>query len=166
MFSSRVAAVCACLYRWSAIALLSMLIGVIVADVGVRGLTGRGFEWSLDVVGLLLLTFFIMLLPHSWAEDAHVRMDIFYGAFASKLKRWVDRLSAIGAIVFAALIGWRAIFGVPYLIETEVSSQTVAIPHWPFSVIIGVCCLLFCLMVLTRPMIGQQPTDEAKGVSR
>ncbi|MEO7403963.1 MAG: TRAP transporter small permease subunit, partial [Burkholderiales bacterium] len=109
MISSRVAAVSAWLYRWSAIALLSMLIGVIVVDVGVRGLTGRGFEWSLDVVGLLLLTFFVMLLPHSWAEDAHVRMDIFYGAFAPKLKRWVDWISAVGAIAFAGLIGWRAI---------------------------------------------------------
>jgi TRAP-type mannitol/chloroaromatic compound transport system permease small subunit len=159
MFGNRVAALAAWLYRWSAVALLSALIAVIVFDVSVRALTGRGFEWSLDVVGLLLLTFFVTLLPHSWSDDAHVRMDIFYGNFAPHLKRWVERLSALGALLFASLIGWRALTGVPYLIETEVSSQTVGIPHWPFSIIVGLCCVLFCLMVLLRPVIVAPSED-------
>lgn len=134
-------------FRHGAIALVCAMIGLICIDTALRSLFSQGFIWGLDAVGLLLLCFFFVLLPHSADTDVHVRMDVFYGRFSPALKRWVDRLSLIGAFLFGALIGWRALWGVPYMIETSVGSSTVSIPHWPFSILIGLCCVLFCVLV-------------------
>lgn len=134
------------LFWYGSIALLSAMIGLICLDTALRSLFSQGFIWGLDAVGLLLLCFFFVLLPHSARTDVHVRMDVFYGRFAPVLRAWVDRLALLGAFVFAALIGWRALLGVPYMIETSVGSSTVSIPHWPFSILVGLCCVLFCML--------------------
>ncbi|MFN0305974.1 MAG: TRAP transporter small permease subunit [Burkholderiales bacterium] len=135
------------IFRFGSIALLAAMIGLICIDTALRGLFSQGFIWGLDAVGLLLLCFFFILLPHSANDDLHVRMDVFYGKFAPVLRRSVDLIALFGAFVFAALIGWRALSGVPYMMETSVGSSTISIPHWPFSILIGLCCALFCILV-------------------
>lgn len=134
------------IFWYGSIALLCAMIGLICVDTALRSLFSQGFIWGLDAVGLLLLCFFFVLLPHSANTDVHVRMDVFYGRFAPTLRSWIDRIALVGAFVFGALVGWRALTNVPYMIETSVGSSTVSIPHWPFSIFIGLCCLLFCVL--------------------
>ncbi len=150
------------LFWYGSIVLLCAMIGLICLDTALRSLFSQGFIWGLDAVGLLLLCFFFALLPHSARADVHVRMDVFYGRFGPPLRAWVDRIALLGAFVFAALIGWRALVGVPYMIETSVGSSTVSIPHWPFSILIGLCCVLFCVLTAISfvRQVRRPPADE------
>jgi TRAP-type C4-dicarboxylate transport system permease small subunit len=134
---------------YAALMLLMALVGLVSFEVALRAVTGSGMVWSLDAVGLLLLCFFAVLLPYSWIEDDHVRMDILYVRLPAFLKRLSDLLSALGAMVFTGLIGWHALAGIPYMIDAQVGSSTVSIPHWPFALILGACCaMLFAIVFL------------------
>lgn len=136
------------LTRYAALGLLVALVLLIVVDVALRAIVGSGMVWSLDAVGLLLLCFFVVLLPASWIDDDHVRMDIFYLRASRPVKRCADLLSAAGALVFAGLIGWHALAGIPYMLRAQVGSSTVLIPHWPFALLFGLCCLMLFTLVL------------------
>ena len=136
------------LTRYAALGLLVALVLLIVADVALRAFVGSGMVWSLDAVGLLLLSFFVVLLPASWLDDDHVRMDIFYLRASRPVKRCADLLAAAGALVFAGLIGWHALAGIPYMLQAQVGSSTVSIPHWPFALLLGLCCALLLVIVL------------------
>lgn len=136
------------LTRYAALVLLMALVGLVSFEVALRAVTGSGMVWSLDAVGLLLLCFFAVLLPYSWIEDDHVRMDILYLRLPAFMKRISDLLSALGALVFTGLIGWHALAGIPYMIDAQVGSSTVSIPHWPFALILGGCCAMLFAVVL------------------
>ena len=82
------------LTRYAALGLLVALVLLIVVDVALRAIVGSGMVWSLDAVGLLLLCFFVVLLPASWIDDDHVRMDIFYLRASRPVKRCADNRSA------------------------------------------------------------------------
>ena len=146
------------LTRYAGLGLLVALTLLIAVDVALRAIVGSGMVWSLDAVGLLLLCFFVVLLPASWLDDDHVRMDIFYLRASRRRKRCADLLSAAGALVFAGLIGWHALAGIPYMLQAQVGSSTVSIPHWPFALLLGLCCaLLFALVLLDLAFPRKEP---------
>lgn len=145
------------LTRYAALGLLVALVLLIVVDVAMRASVGSGMVWSLDAVGLMLLSFFVVLLPASWLDDDHVRMDIFYLRASRPVKRCADLLSAAGALLFAGLIGWHALAGIPYMLQAQVGSSTVSIPHWPFALLLGLCCaLLFAVVLLDLAFAGKE----------
>ncbi len=146
------------LTRYAALGLLVALVLLIAVDVALRAIVGSGMVWSLDAVGLMLLCFFVVLLPASWLDDDHVRMDIFYLKAPRRIRRCADLLSAAGALVFAGLIGWHALHGIPYMLQAQVGSSTVSIPHWPFALLLGLCCaLLFVIVLLDLAFARKEP---------
>ena len=137
------------LTRYATFGFLLALVALISFDVVLRAVSGSGMVWSLDAVGLLLLCFFAVLLPHSWISDDHVRMDILYLREPPALRRLADFLASLGALVFTGLIGWHALAGIPYMLDAQVGSSTVSIPHWPFALLLGLCCaMLFAIVLL------------------
>jgi TRAP-type C4-dicarboxylate transport system permease small subunit len=142
------------LFVWGGPLVLAAMTILVSVDVLLRAAFSRGFIWTLDVTGILLLVFFFLILPWSWRINAHVRMDIVYNVLSSGRQRFVDLLGTLGALVFVGAIGWRALADLPSMVETGVGSSTVSIPHWPVSLLIGVVCVLCVLSIagaLTNP---------------
>jgi C4-dicarboxylate transporter DctQ subunit len=121
---------------------ISVLISI---EVLIRAFGGEGFVWLIDVTGLILLTFFFMVIPHSWHTDSHVRMDLIYNILPNWIRKCVDLVGLIGALVFTGAIGLRSALEVEHMFKVGVGSQTISIPHWPFATAIAVFSLLAVL---------------------
>ena len=121
---------------------ISVLISI---EVLIRAFGGEGFVWLIDVTGLILLTFFFMVIPHSWHTDSHVRMDLIYNILPNWIRKCVDLVGLLGALVFTGAIGLRSALEVEHMFKVGVCSQTISIPHWPFAAAISIFSLLAIL---------------------
>lgn len=131
---------------------------LIALEILIRAMGGQGFIWLIDVTGLILLVFFFMIVPHSWHTDSHVRMDLVYNVLPPWIRKCVDIVGLIGAIVFTVGIGLRSALEVEHMYKVGVGSQTISIPHWPFAVAIAVFSLLAALGALAS---FAKPADSA-----
>lgn len=124
---------------------MTLLIGL---DVILRVFVGTPVRGTHDMVGLSLLMLVLLALPHSWRGGYHVRMDMFYGAMPDWLRRAVNVLSALTAIVFAVILAYQAWALLPRIQRIGSSSVTLGIPFWPFTIAIMVSAGLFAVSVL------------------
>jgi len=121
---------------------ISALISI---EVIIRAFGGEGFVWLIDVTGLILLIFFFMTIPHSWHTDSHVRMDLIYNILPNWIRKCVNLVGLLGALVFTGAIGLRSALEVEHMFKVGVASQTISILHWPFAVAISIFSLLALL---------------------
>ncbi|MFN5777657.1 MAG: TRAP transporter small permease [Burkholderiaceae bacterium] len=135
---------------------------LIALEILIRALGGQGFVWLIDVTGLILLIFFFMVVPHSWHTDSHVRMDLVYNILPPWLKKCIDGIGLLGAIVFTLAIGLRSALEVEHMYKVGVGSQTISIPHWPFAVAVAVFSMLATLGALAS---FANPIDKAANSS-
>ncbi len=130
------------LFRYGTGVALFAMTALTSADVLLRWSTGKGMLGIIDATGLLLLLFFFMTIPHSWSANAHVRMDLIYDRLGRTPRLLVDLVGTLGAGLFVGLIGFRSLAELPQMFAAKVSSQTIAIPHWPVAAAIGFLCIL------------------------
>lgn len=133
------------------VSMVVMLMGmtlVIGFDVILRMAIGQPIRGAHDVVGLSLLTLFLLGLPHSWRGGHHVRMDMFYRVMSKAAGRLVDIFAGLAALTFAVMLAYQAFSYVPTLITRNAGSMLLGVPYWPFAISIGVSAILFAIAVL------------------
>lgn len=140
-------------YTASMVVLLTAMTLLIGLDVILRLVVGMPIRGAHDLVGLGLLSLFVLALPYSWRGDFHVRMDMLYGQYGPGMKRFVDVLTAIAAGSFTLLLAYQAARYVPHMIKVETSSVTLGILYWPFTIAIMVSAVVFALSILLETVL-------------
>ncbi|MGE0255421.1 MAG: TRAP transporter small permease [Alphaproteobacteria bacterium] len=135
-------------FRFGAYFALSCMTIVIGVDAGGRYLFNAPLSGGNDIVSLLLLTLFLSLLGHSYRSDLHVRMDLLYTVLPNRPRRLVQSVSAVGALVFAALLGTRGWHDMWVHLEVASGSPTLHIPVWPFDLLIVVASAMFAISIV------------------
>ena len=81
---------------------ITVLLTVLIAiDVVIRYIFQFTFVWMIETEIYLFGMLFLLASGYTFANDTHVRVDVFYAKFSKKQKAWVDLLG--GALL---LIPW------------------------------------------------------------
>ncbi len=121
---------------------------LITTDVILRYVFDSPFIWGTEANGLLLLIVFFGSLTYCWVAKRHIRMELIYGRFKGKLKVWADIFAGLTAMLFFGMLGIQALREVPHMIEINETGEMFLIPLWPFKVYMGLCSILFFLLLL------------------
>lgn len=121
------------------------LIGLIGIDVFLRYGFRAPLPWGNEVGSLLLLIVFLASLPHCTQLGDHVRMDLLYGHYGPRAKRWADAVSALCGLAFAAPLAYQAFVVSARMYRLGDGAYLVKIPYWPFAALLGLSASFVCL---------------------
>lgn len=107
-----------------------IIVGLMAANVLLRYLFSVGTVWAQELEWHLLVPLILFGMSYALRHGDHVRVDILYGRFPDRGKHAVDFISALLAMVVAALIIWLSLHYVEqsYVID-EGSPDPGGIPH-------------------------------------
>jgi TRAP-type C4-dicarboxylate transport system permease small subunit len=72
-------------------------------------------------------------------------MDLIYNILPNWIRKCVNLVGLLGALVFTGAIGLRSALEVEHMFKVGVASQTISILHWPFAIAISIFSLLALL---------------------
>ena len=125
--------------RWALLLMLALgTWNVVGRYVGLA--VGRNLSSNALIEGQWYLfdTLFLLALGYALQRDDHVRVDVLYSHYSSKLRLWLD---LIGGLVFllpvTIIIGWLAwpMFHNSFL-QNEISSNAGGLLRWPIKLMI------------------------------
>jgi len=111
--------------------------------------TGLGLSSNMWLELQWYLFSLLFLLGAAWTlkEDAHVRVDVFYGRLSAKGKAWINVLGTVFLMLpFCGLMLWTAW---PAVVNSwavmEASPDPGGLPRYPIKTVIPVAFLLLAL---------------------
>lgn len=90
------------------VAILGMML-IIIYDVVARYVFLRPTEWVFTVSSTSLLAVSFLALPHLYARDQHISVDLLYNALPSGVRRVTDLVVRVVAIIFGLSLTWLGI---------------------------------------------------------
>lgn len=129
------------------------LLAVIVLNVVLRYAFGEGriefeeIQWHLYAIGMILG------LATCYADDAHIRVDVFHEHLRPRLRAWIEFYGIVFLLLpFVVLV---IAFGVPFVTESwsvgEVSQAPGGLPmRWAIKAVLPVGFALLLLAALAR----------------
>jgi TRAP-type mannitol/chloroaromatic compound transport system permease small subunit len=130
-----------------------VLLGVIVLNVVLRYAFGQGriefeeIQWHLYAIGMLLG------LSICYADDAHIRVDVFHERLRPRLRAWIELYGILLLLLpFLALI---LVYSVPFVAQSyamnEVSQAPGGLPmRWLMKAVLPLGFILLLLAALAR----------------
>jgi len=141
-------------YTGQALSWLTLIMVVLTATiVSMRSFIGWGSIALQESVSYLHATVLMLCLGYNLQQNAHVRVDVFYGRLGPVGKAWID---AIGSIVFLLPFAiFLIVVSVPFVKEAWVIKETSADPGGlPFvyllKTLIPVSALLLALQAVSE----------------
>lgn len=134
----------------AAVVCIPAIAAVIVLDVFCRYFLNAPLFWAQDVTTLILLLVFFGAQPLTYAEDDHIRMELFYGHFRPAMRRAVDVLSNLIIAFVSALFVYRL---VGELLDPFSAGDThgfLKVPLAPFRIAVVIAMLILILQAVVR----------------
>jgi TRAP-type C4-dicarboxylate transport system permease small subunit len=153
------------LFRLGIHVMLPALVVLVTADVVLRYVFDAPLQWARDVNGLFLLMSIAAALPHAWDRAYHIRMEVAYERFPSRLKRSVDVLSAFAGVVFFGLMAFQAAAYVPFMVRTGETGEDLLWPLWPYMAFMSMCAALTVVRLIANPSMAGSHAGEAAVVA-
>ncbi len=145
--------------RGLALAAGIILIGIVlltVADVILRKLFNAPIFGRQNVSELALLVVVFLAMAYCGRNRGHVSVDLIAGLVPRHWLRYSDGLvDLIGAAVFLVL-AWRAVEASVQAIEMGRTSNLLAIPHWPFYLVIALGAFLYAIVQMIDAVRGRK----------
>jgi len=148
------------LYALGVYGALPALLGLVTIDVVLRYIFNAPLQWSRDANGLLLLIALFSALPAAWDRGHHIRMEIFYLRWPSRLRIVADVLSALAGISMFGLLAVQSVAFTSYMAATGETGEDLVAPLWPFMAFIGLCGAVFVARLISNPTAAR-PAEKA-----
>lgn len=134
------------------IAAIVLVVGMMlltVGDVFLRAVFNRPIMGSTEVTQLMLLTLSFFAIVFCTTRRSHVKVDILAGYLPSKVQLINDTLFLFFGLVLYWTISWNSFKEAKMLKESGQTTDILEIPVHPFYQLIGLCCGILGLMLLT-----------------
>lgn len=128
--------------------LLVLIILFIVIDFIGRLLFSFPLIWVQEVSGLVMIIYFGLVLIFSEVQNAHVRMDLIYKKSSVGIRKIIDVISILCAMIFFFPLALRLITHSFGRISSPRTLMTLNMVTWPFYLILGLCVSLFFLTLI------------------
>jgi TRAP-type mannitol/chloroaromatic compound transport system permease small subunit len=95
---------------------------------------------------------FLLGAAHALQRDAHVRVDVLFGRFPERVRRWVNILGTLLLLVpFSGFVLWASwpVVRNSWRIR-ELSPDPGGLPRWPLKPFILVCFVLLLLQAVSE----------------
>ena len=139
------------LLHWGGVYIaLPLLIGVVFADVVLRFVFAKPLMWGNEVRSLALLVVFFASLPYCTNTNGHVRMELIYNRLGRGGRRIADGVANGSGLVFAVFLTYQSFASAWEAWDFGDGAEFIAIPYWPFLVVMGACGLFMALIFAGR----------------
>lgn len=106
--------------------------------------------WTLETAQFLMVAYFLLGGAYSLQLDAHVRMDLLYGAWSERTRTWADTITVTCLIVFLSLLLYGGISSTLYALEYGERSYSAWRPYMaPIKIIMCIGILLTLLQAIS-----------------
>lgn len=121
-------------------------------EVFARYAMGAPTIWAYEVGFLLTGSHFLLGMAYTLREGAHIRIDVFSGAFSERTRSAIDLVGYSVMLPLMIWISWRLYH---YLVDGYESSETsgqsaLNLPVWPFRIVFLVAFALFALQIFAE----------------
>ena len=134
------------LYIGMGMLLAMMLLGF--ADVFGRYLLNRPITGTLEIFEILLPGIVLFGLAHAQRAKAHIAVDVFYSRFPPRLRAVVGFAINLWAILFFAIVTWRATLIAILHMHTGRRISNIAVPIYLVDLFIPIGTLAICLVLI------------------
>jgi TRAP-type transport system small permease protein len=134
----------------SCLLILAMML-IIVADVGLRNLGGRGLPWSNEISEDILYLVTLLAGPWLLRQSQHIRVDILLRALPPKVAwqlEWVSDLCGLACCLYFVWYGWQ-VTAASYA-TGAVSIKTLVMPEWWLLAPLPLAFLVFSIEFVFR----------------
>ena len=114
-------------------------------EVTVRYVFNSPTNWAHEAMFLMFGMQYLIAGSYAYLTGSHVRVDIFYAKFSTRMKAMVDIATSVFFFIFAGtLLVTGLIFALDSLQQNEVSFTEWGIQYWPikFGLVVGALLLL------------------------
>ncbi|WP_338825682.1 TRAP transporter small permease [Neomoorella humiferrea] len=130
-----------------ALALMGMMF-LVVTDVFLRFTFNHPILGSYEVVEYLMVLVVFLSLAYGQLNKAHVNVEIITQYLSGGARTFAELVTTIISLYIFILLTWGGILQVKHVRATHQVSQALAIPHWPFQIVVVIGGVLFCLVLL------------------
>lgn len=111
---------------------------------------GYPVNWVLEMSQFLLSAYYLLGGAYSMQLDAHVRMDLFYGAMKPRTRAITDSITIIFVIFYLVVLFWGGVSSTNYSIVYNQKNYTAWAPVlWPVKVFMTLGIFLMLLQLIS-----------------
>ncbi|WP_156272031.1 TRAP transporter small permease [Neomoorella glycerini] len=129
-----------------ALALIGMMF-LVVIDVFLRFVFNRPILGSYEIVEYLMVLVVFLSLANGQLSKTHVSVEVVTQYLRGRIRAFFEFITALISLGIFILLTWGGILQVGHVRATHQVSQALAIPHWPFQIIVVLGGVLFCLVL-------------------
>ena len=142
------------------IVFLPLMIFLITLNVVLRYAFNAPLAWGDEINGLLLFLVLFLSLTYTWDQKKHIRMEIVYALLKGRMRSLADLATGFTGILFFGLMGIQCIRDIPYMIRTNETGEELAIPLWPFRVLMALISFVFVLKLVFYVIHGRKKEEN------
>ncbi|OUR86937.1 hypothetical protein A9Q81_27125 [Gammaproteobacteria bacterium 42_54_T18] len=125
--------------------LLPAIVLLVTVDVGIRSAGAGSLSWSHELLGLLLLVFFLMGLPYCAQRNDLIRVDLFVRFFPTGVMVWIHRLSNLLSASIGGLLSYQAAVTGQDMFTYNDGMVTLPVPLWPFAYSVAILAAVWSI---------------------
>jgi TRAP-type C4-dicarboxylate transport system permease small subunit len=134
---------------WIAIAVMSVVVLVVVANVIGRYIFRQPIVGTVELVQILAVVLVFFVLGYTELKGGHVSVDLLVSRFPRRVRAILLGIMTLFSAVLAGFIFWQGLFmGLKDLFPAPVTTVTLSIPVAPFLFCLSFGSLLFALVLL------------------
>ena len=134
--------------------LLPTIVLLVTIDVSIRSVGAGGLSWSHELLGLLLLVFFLMGLPYCAQRNELIHVDLLVRFFPTGAVAWIRHLSNLLSAGIGGLLSYQAAVTGLDMFAYDDGMVTLPIPLWPFAYTVAALAAIWAvdqLRLMFRP---------------
>lgn len=133
--------------NYLATAIMTLIMGIVVIDVGMRYALNRPLVWAYDVISLYLMAaLFYFAVADAYQAKSLVNIDMLYERMSLRWQACVRAISNVTAFAFFVITTYAAYIRMVEDIEDGAAlSGIVPWPTWPCSAIVAFGSLLLAV---------------------
>lgn len=116
-----------------------------------RIILGYPVNWVLEMSQFMLSAYYLLGGAYSMQLDAHVRMDLFYGAMKPRTRAITDSFTIVFVIFYLAVLFWGGVSSTEYSIVYNQKNYTAWAPVlWPVKIVMTFGIFLMLLQTVSQ----------------
>ncbi|MBV1921283.1 MAG: TRAP transporter small permease [Pseudomonadales bacterium] len=125
--------------------LLPSIVLLVSVDVGIRSSGIGALSWSHELLGMLLLAFFLMGLPYCAQRNELIYVDLFTRFFPIAIRTWIRRLSNVLSASIGGLLCYQATITGQDMLAYDDGMVTLPVPLWPFAYMVAALAAVWAI---------------------
>jgi len=123
---------------------------ILLYSTVMRVIFGIPINWVMEMSQFMLSAYYLLGGAYSLQIDAHVRMDLFYGAMKPRTRAITDALTILFVIFYLAVLFGGGVSSTSYAIEYGQKNYTAWAPvMWPIKTIMTIGVFLMLLQAIS-----------------